>query len=115
MVDNKGADLSQQSSPFDFSLDVGVELLPADGFGIEATHCVDYFPELVFIVSVFELLVNILEVCDVQFPFALNVQQGEVGLPSLLREWVSLHHTSLTILVVNSLRKPSKSKALPPV
>ena len=41
-------------------------------------------PELVLSVAVFELFVNILEVGDVELSLALDVEEGEVGFPSLL-------------------------------
>ena len=44
----------------------------------------DDLPELVLTVAVFQLIVNILEVGDVELSFALDVEEGEVGFPSLL-------------------------------
>ncbi len=84
-------DWSQESSPLNFALDVGIELLPCDGFGIEPSNCVDDLPELVLVVAVFQLLVNILQIVNVQFTFCLNVQQGEVCLSSLIIEGASLN------------------------
>lgn len=106
---------SQQSSPFHLTLDVGIELLIRDGFSIESSNCMNDLPKLILIVAVFELLVYILEVTDVQFPLSLHVQKSKVCLSSLLTEWISLSHNKHTILAVNSFKKPSKSKALPPV
>lgn len=106
---------SQKSSPLNFSLDVGIELFPGDGLGIVAANCVNDLPELVFIVAVFQLFVDVFKVSDVELAFSLNVQQGEVGLSSLLAEWAALNQIKFTILVVSSLRNPSKSRALPPV
>ena len=106
---------SQQSSPLNFALDVTVELLIRDGFGIESANGMDDLPKLILIVAVFELVVNILEVGDVQLSLSLHVQKSEIGLSSLLAEWVSLNHSKHTIRAVNSFKKPSKSKALPPL
>lgn len=106
---------SKQFSPLNLTLDVGVELLIRDGLSIESSNGMDDLPKLILIVAVFELIVNILEVGDVQLPLSLHVQQSEVGLSSLLTEWISLSHNKHTILAVNSFKKPSKSRALPPV
>ena len=65
---------SEESSLFDFSLDVGVELLPADGLSVIATHSVNDLPELVLIVAVFQLLVDVFKVGDGQLALAFNVQ-----------------------------------------
>ena len=84
---------SQESSPFNFALDVGIELLPCNGLGIESSNCVDDLPELVLVVAVFQLLVNILQIVNVQFTFSFNVQKGEVCLSSFIIEWASLNYS----------------------
>lgn len=75
----------------------------------------DDLPKLILIVAVFELFVNILKVGDVQLSLSLDIQKSEIGLSSLLTEWISLSHQKHTIRAVSSFKKPSKSKALPPV
>lgn len=48
-------------------------------------------PELVLIVAVFQLVVDVFKVGNVQLAFALNVEQGEVGSSSLFREGATLN------------------------
>jgi hypothetical protein len=51
---------------------------------------VDDLPELILIIAVFELVVDVLQVGDIQLSLALDVQQGEVRLSSFLSEWTAL-------------------------
>lgn len=50
----------------------------------------DDLPELILVIAVFELVVDVLQVGDIQLALALDVQQGEVRLSSLLSEWTAL-------------------------
>jgi len=75
-----------QSSPFDFSLDEPVEFVPCDGFCSESTHRVNDFQQLLISIAVFELLIDVNQVREVELAFALNVQQCEVGFSALLCE-----------------------------
>jgi hypothetical protein len=60
---------------------------------------------LIFIVAIFKLLINILQVSDVELTFSLNVKKGEISLSSFLRKRASLYIEKNTILAVSSLRK----------
>ncbi len=69
---------------------VFVEFFPWDGIGVVPSYCVDDFPELVLVVTVTQLAVNKFQVGDVELSLSLDVQQIEVGPPSVLGEGVAL-------------------------
>ena len=98
----------------DFSADVGVELFEADGLTVVAAYLVDDVHQLLLRISILQLVIQVPQVLEVQFSFALVVQQVEGVSPSLFVKRVALSHLSITILVVSSLTNPSKSRALPP-
>lgn len=50
----------------------------------------DDFDELLIGVAVLQLFVDVSQVVDVQLALALDVEEGEVGLPAFLREGAAL-------------------------
>lgn len=107
------ADESQDSSPVDLSLDEFVELLPCDCLSSVAAHRVNYLDQLLFSVSVFQLIVDVAEIVQVEFALGLDVQKGEVSSTAFFVEGVSLSHLRITTLWVSSLRNCSKSRGAP--
>ena len=70
----------------DFAVDELVEAICGDGLCPIAPHSVDDVLELLVGVAVFELLVDVPHVIEVEFALALGVQQGKVVPASLFRE-----------------------------
>lgn len=102
-----------QSSAVDFPLNELIELVPADGLISVPTHRVDKLNELFLTVAVFELVVDVKQVVQVQLSLSLDVQECEVGTSTIFVEGVSLSVKESTMRLVSSLRNCSKSRAAP--
>lgn len=50
----------------------------------------DDLPELILVIAVFQLIVNVLQISDIQLSLALHVQEGEVCPSSFLSKWTAL-------------------------
>ena len=87
-----GDESNGESSAVDLSLNEFVELVPADGLSSESADWVNYLDQLVIGVAVFQLIVDVSQVVEVQLSLALHVQKSEVGLASLLREGAALNN-----------------------
>jgi hypothetical protein len=75
----------------DFSLDVRVELLEADGLVVVATHSVNDVQELSLRVAVVQLVINFLHVFEVDLSLSLIVDEVEGVSAALFREGISLN------------------------
>ena len=84
-------DLSNANSSFiDFFLDELVKPVPSDGFSSVTSNTVDDFHQLVISVSVFQLLVDVPQVIEVEFSFGVNIKKMEVSASSLFSEGATL-------------------------
>ena len=62
------------SSLFDYPCDELVELDPGDALGSESSDGVDDLNQLLFGIIIFELLVNVSQVVQMELSFSLDVQ-----------------------------------------
>ena len=62
------------SSLFDFPCDELVELVPGDALGSESSDGVEDLNQLLFGIIIFELLVNVSQVVQMELSFSLDVQ-----------------------------------------
>lgn len=83
---------SSDSSPVNLALDVGIEFLIRDGLGIEPANGMDDLPKLILVIAVFQLIVDVLQISNIQLSLSLHIQEGEVGPSSFLGEWAALHN-----------------------
>lgn len=75
-----------------FSLDMLVELLKANGLVIVATHSVNNVQKFKLTVAVVQLVVDLLHVLEVNFSLSLVVNEVESLSATLVREGVSLNY-----------------------
>ena len=73
-----------------FLLNVFVEFFKSDCFSVISTNSVNDFPKLLFCKSVFELVVNVLELINSKFSSSLKVIKTEVSTSSFFSERASL-------------------------
>lgn len=64
-----------ESPSVNLPLDEFVELVPSDGLSSISSYRVHNLDELVVCVAVFQLLVDVSQIIEVQLSFALHVQQ----------------------------------------
>ena len=94
-----------QFSFVEFLLDELVIFLKSDIFSSVSSNSVDDFPELFLVISVTELVADVLQVIKWKFVLGSYVQESEVLVSSFLAEGVSLSKITLTSLWVSSLTK----------
>ena len=75
----------------------------------------DDLPDLLIIISIAELFVEVFHVIEGQLVLGGHIKKSEVLVSSFFVEGISLSKKTLTILLVSSLQKPSKSRGAPPV
>ena len=104
-----------QFSPVDFLLNEAVVLIESDNISTVSTDGVDDVHDLLVIITVAELLVQVLHVIKSKLILSSDIKESEVLMSSFFIERRSLNKLDLTSLLVSSLTNPSKSRGWPPV
>ena len=83
-----------------------------NGVGFKAGNGVNNFIQVGVIESVVELLIDVSQVREVELAFSMSVEQDEVSLSTFFCKRITLNvKKKITIFLVSSVIKPSKSRA----
>ena len=85
------------------------EFFERDSISVETSNSMNYLQKLLFIKSIFKLIINIFKLIHCKLSSTLKIIKTEIGSFSLLSKWISLILIyKFTILVVKAFKNSSK-------